>query len=197
MTQGPKKNHGKTWHNELSDKAGSIRTHAYWAMKNCGGSPNKLIDMLENIVCHYKGSHENCHSTSRCKADPAYEPTKFMLSDPVAEKLLFQAIRSLPIYKKPHDYIHCQNTHYVESYNNATLIYHDKRIVFGTKEYKRRSDMSVIEWNDNVDRDYSSITYRQSAIANRRMQGQKNLKPKTTEFFRRIWESVLCSYYDQ
>ena len=195
VAQGPKRDHGKTWHVELSDKAGSIRTHIHWAMKNCDGSAQKLCDMLDNISNHYKDVHDKCHPTSRCKADPAYEPTKVKLTDPVAEKLLTNAIHNLVIYKKPEDYIYCQNTHYVESYNNATLIYHDKRIVFGTAEYRRRSSMSIIEWNENVDRDYTSVTFRESAIANRRCQGQKNLKPKTTEFFTRIWEAVLQCYY--
>ena len=32
---GSKHLEGKTWHPQLSDKAGSIKTHMYWAMKNC------------------------------------------------------------------------------------------------------------------------------------------------------------------
>ena len=195
VTGGPKRDHGKTWHVDLSDKAASIRTHMHWAMKHCDGSSEKLCDMLDNIVPHYKGNHEKCHPTSRCKADPVYEPTKVTLRDPVAERLLTSAIRSLPIYKNPGNYVFCQNTHYVESYNNATLIYHDKQIVFGTAEYARRSYMSIIEWNENVDRECSSMSYRQSASATRQVQGQKNLKPKTTVFFAKILDAVLQDYY--
>ena len=45
----------------------------------------------------------------------------------------------------------------MESFNNATLIYHDKRITFGEKEYKRRTNLSICDWNENVDRDCTSI----------------------------------------
>jgi hypothetical protein len=34
---GPKYKEGSTWHQELSHKAASIKTHVYWAMKNCDG----------------------------------------------------------------------------------------------------------------------------------------------------------------
>ena len=35
ITSGPKKMHGITWHEELTDKAASVKTAAYYAMKNC------------------------------------------------------------------------------------------------------------------------------------------------------------------
>lgn len=34
ITSGPTRSQNKTWHVQLSDKAGSIKTHLYWAMKN-------------------------------------------------------------------------------------------------------------------------------------------------------------------
>lgn len=63
----------------------------------------------------------------------------------------------LQVYKTPEDYVACVDTHNVESFNNSTLIYHDKRITFGEKEYKRRTHLSIIDWNENVDRDYTSV----------------------------------------
>ena len=69
ITTGPKKNHGKTWHAELTDKAAAIKTATYHAMKNCEGSAEKLRKNLDNICEHYKGSHDNCSPESRCKKD--------------------------------------------------------------------------------------------------------------------------------
>ena len=36
------KQHGITWHEELKDKAASIKTHVYYAMKTCHGSLDSL-----------------------------------------------------------------------------------------------------------------------------------------------------------
>ncbi|KAK7481942.1 hypothetical protein BaRGS_00026850 [Batillaria attramentaria] len=73
---GPRHMEGKTWHPQLSDKAASIKTHHYWAMKNSGGNSQVLRDMILNIVEHYENDHSKCHATSRCQIDPNYEPSK-------------------------------------------------------------------------------------------------------------------------
>jgi len=41
VCDGPMKYHGIQWHGELSDKAASIKTQCYYAMKNCEGSAEK------------------------------------------------------------------------------------------------------------------------------------------------------------
>ena len=147
VCDGRQKLHGVTWHGELSDKAASIKTHCYYAMKNCQQSPEKLKQLLDNIVSHYRNIHDQCLPTSRCKIDPAYEPSKTILKDTRAIKLLTDAIRKLQIYKTPNDYVNCVDTHYVESFNNACLIYHDKRIVFtfGHRSFKCSSG-NILLW---------------------------------------------------
>lgn len=37
----------------------SIKTHCYYAMKNCGGDAEKLRSQLRNIVEHYKVKFNN------------------------------------------------------------------------------------------------------------------------------------------
>ena len=154
VTHGPMKHHGITWHEELKDKAASIKTHVYYAMKTCHGSPDTLRKNLDNIVEHYKDNHGNCQLESRCRTDENYIPSKVNLKDSSAISILVKAIHSLQVYKTPQDFVHCTDTHYVESYNNACLIYHDKRS-FGKREYKRRTDMAILDWNENVDREFS------------------------------------------
>ena len=94
--------------------------------------------MLDNIPEHYIGNHSQCLPESRCKQEERYICSKSELKDPKAISLLSAAIKKLLIYRTPEDYATCVDTHYVESFNTATLIYHDKRITFGEKEYKRR-----------------------------------------------------------
>ena len=43
VTHGPMKQHGITWREELKDEAASIKTHVYYAMKACHGSPDALL----------------------------------------------------------------------------------------------------------------------------------------------------------
>ncbi|MDD9361357.1 MAG: hypothetical protein PV344_00260 [Anaplasma sp.] len=52
---GPKKNEGRTWHPELSDKCKLVRNHVYFAMATCDGSATKLRTTLLNCVDHFCG----------------------------------------------------------------------------------------------------------------------------------------------
>ena len=113
-----------------------------------------------------------------------------MVKDPVAIKLLERAIHSLQLYKTPQDYVECIDTHYVESFNNACLIFHDKRIVFGDAEYKRRTQMAILDWNENIDRQCTSVSYVEDPRHPRRRTGKRVLKRKTQEYTRDIWNLV-------
>ena len=135
--------HGITWHEELTDKAASVKIAAYYSMKNCNGSGEKLRQMLDNIPEHYKGNHTRCLPQSSCKQEERYACSKSELKDPKAISLLSAAIRKLQVYRTPEGYAACVDTHYVESFNNATLIYHEKHITFGEKEYKCRTNLSI------------------------------------------------------
>lgn len=198
ITSGPKKNCGKTWHEELSDKAAAVKTATYFAMKTCNGSAAKLRDILDNIPEHYQGNHDKCPSQSRCQVEgDTYESSKCDLKDPVAINLLKTAIKKLQIYRTPGDYVACVDTHYVESFNNAALIYHDKRITFGAKEYRRRTHMSILDWNENVDREFTSAVLWEDVKNPRRRSGHKNLKSKSNDFVKDIWNSVMDKFYQK
>ena len=83
----------------------------------------------------------------------------------------------------------------MESYNNSTLIYHDKRITFGEKEYKRRTHLSIIDWNENVDRDYTSVVLYEDVKNPRRRVGHKNLKPQSYNYYNVIWNKIMDKFY--
>ena len=178
MCTGSQKNHGKTWHGELSDKAASVKTHCYYGMKYCEGKPENLRSILDNIILHYQNIHTNCLPQSRCRTEENYEPSKTIIKDSLAVELLHRAIRNLQLYKTPKDYCDCVDTHYVESFNNACLIYHDKRIVFSDKEYERRTNMAILDWNENIDRECTSVAIVEDPRHPRRQQGKRVLKRK-------------------
>lgn len=195
ICSGPKKNHGKTWHTQLSDKAASIKTHCYYAIKRCKGSADNIRASLDNIVYHYQDIHDNCHPESACRSEEDYSPSKILLTDEVARNMLTSAIKKLKIYKKTEDYVLCRDTHYVESFNNALLIYHDKRIVFSAMEYKRRTLLASLDWNEHIDREPTSISAWEDPRYIRRKTGKKNLPAKEYKFSDEIWEHFIAKFY--
>ncbi len=103
ISSGPKYKHGTTWHRELDDKVDPVGTHYHWAVRNCNGDATKLRNSLANIVTHYKDSYKNCHDSARCRRDPNYEPSRKIITNPKAEKLLHDAIIHSLIYKSSED----------------------------------------------------------------------------------------------
>lgn len=153
---GTKKSKGTSWHEELEDKAESMGTHAYYAIKNCNKNPERMRLILLNAVQHYKNNHINCETHSRCRMDPNYESSRIVITSLVAENLLTNAIQKSTLYKSAQDYVYGKDTYYVESFNNTMNMFQDKRITFGNEEYKARSFLAVLHWNENVDRQHTS-----------------------------------------
>jgi len=198
ISQGPKYKHGKSWHVQLQDKVESVATPAYWAVKNCSGDEEILCKYLLNTVEHYKNNHENCSNLSRCKKDRNYEPSKIVVTDSCAEKLLTTTIKSSVLYKSSQDYVLGKETHYVESFNNVMNMFHDKRICFSDSQYLARSHLAVCHWNENVDRPYTSMWKpKQDSKAPRRITGKKNYKVCTYKYRCNIWNKYLDMVYSQ
>ncbi|CAH1253420.1 Hypp1174 [Branchiostoma lanceolatum] len=195
--RGYTENGNDTWH------GAGVKTHFYWAMKTCNGDPALLQFRLNNIVRHYQDDHRDCFAGngqlegSRCKTDPNYELHRTTLTDPVAIAILTTWVHGTTIYKNPLDYVHCVETHYVESFNNALLQYHDKRIVFGRDQYLMRSHLSILDWNEHVDREHTSIIRRQSATNPRAVEGHRVLKRKTNSFKATIWEKYISQIFPE
>ena len=99
----------------------------------------------------------------------------------MAEQLLVKVILNSNIFRYPQDYILGRDTFYVESFNNVMNIYQDKRIAFafGDMQYNARSNLAVLPWNENVDRDFTSISNQRNTRAPRSQRGKKNYKQKT------------------
>ena len=185
--KGLKRDQGKTWHPQLADKAAGIKTHVYYAMKNCKGSVNNLISSLNNIKEHYRGEHQSCLAISRCKANPNYVSSRLLITDDKPIELLDKCTKNLYIYKHPEKYIHCMDTHYVESFNNTALVYVDKRIHYKTPMYQLRLHLAVIDWNEHVDREATSLHHYVRATNPRAQTPSRVLKPKTFCFVDTLW----------
>ena len=188
----PKKMEGKTWHPQLTDKAASVKTAVYYQMKYCQGRASQLRAGIDNTIGHYKGNHSKCLSESRCRLDANYIPSKIQITDPVAEKLPQHFLHKLPIYKKAELYANCKDTHYVESYNNTLLQYHDKRIVFGESTYKMRTELSLLDWNENVDCPITSRQEVEEITAPRGKVGLPVHVNKTFNFKASLWNRWLA-----
>ena len=149
ITKGPKKNHGKTWHFQLTDKAHSLRTHVNFCLSKCNDDAQTLQTTLLACIEHYKNNHSQCFPTARCKQDPNYEPSRIVITDVIAEQMLRNAIISSNVYRKASLYTMNMSTAHVESFNNQLNIFQDKRICFGNLAYKMRTKLAVCIWNEN------------------------------------------------
>ena len=196
ISSGPKYKEGQTWSMQLSDKEEPIATHFHWAIRNCDGDPALLQSRLSNISSHYRNEHSACASSSRCKQDPNYEPSRIVVTNPKADKLLRNAIEGSVIYKSPHDYVLARDTSYVESFNNVMNIFQDKRIAFSNTQYMIRSHLAVLHWNENVDRAYTSVWNQRDQRAPRRQRGKKNYKDPTYCYRDSIWDSYIKSMFN-
>ena len=197
ISSGPRYMEGKTWSEELVDKVEPVATHFYWAVKHCQGNSETLRTMLDDIVYHYQNNHKRCHSSSRCQRDPNYEPSKVVIENPVAIKLLRGAIVNSIIYKHADDFNLGKDTYFVESFNNTLNVYQDKRIAFGSEQYKVRAFLGTLHWNENVSREYTSISLKADPKAPRRLIGKKNYKKKTFNFRNNIWMRYIKFVYSK
>ncbi|KAK3100338.1 hypothetical protein FSP39_018337 [Pinctada imbricata] len=197
VSSGPMYLKERKWSEELHDKVESVATHFHWSIRNSEGDASRLTANLDNIVEHYKGNHKECHSTSRCRTDPNYESKRVIIQSPVAEKLLNSVIKNSIIYKNPNDFRLGRDTFFVESFNNTLNIYEDKRIAFGTEQYKTRSYLGTCHWNENVGREITSITYKRDPKAPRRLKGKKNYKKKTFVFRENIWNRYMKNVFSK
>ncbi|KAJ7386060.1 Orexin receptor type 2 [Desmophyllum pertusum] len=159
-----------TWHEA------SVKCHFYYSMKNCT-SPDNLRRRLLTILDHYQGNHTNCDPDSKCK-NPGYRCSKVKLNNPRAIAALHKFILDSKVYKLAEDYYLCCDTYWVESFNNVILIYCPKRIHFSDRTFNIRIALAVMDWNENVNREATTISLIQDVHRPTRRTGHKNLYQK-------------------
>jgi hypothetical protein len=189
IAKGTKATIGKTWHPQLADKGSLIRNHAYWAMDHCNNNAAELRSLIDTSLSHFQDQHDLCDQFSTCRTE-GYVPTFTIVRDPAALDILKKFLHSMVLYKNAEDYVLACDTYYVESFNNACLIYQDKRIHYGDQVYKLRIQLAVLDWNEHVDRPYTSRHTSIRPDHPRRHLGKKVYKKKTYKFVQDIWEML-------
>ena len=81
ISSGPQYQEGQTWFKQLSDKEEPIATLFHWSIRNCKGDLALLKSRLSNIPSHYSNEHSACASSSGCRSDPNYEPSRLFVSN--------------------------------------------------------------------------------------------------------------------
>ncbi|CAH1242563.1 Hypp6844 [Branchiostoma lanceolatum] len=116
-----------------------------------------------------------------------YVPYRQPITNPGAEKKLLDFLHKTVVYKKAENYIHSKDTHYVESFNNAMLVYHDKRICFGRTNYLLWVNLAILDWNDYADREITSVWFDENAANTRKQQPKKQLVRKAYKLRKDVW----------
>ena len=189
ISSGAKKSEGKTWHHQLFDKGSSVKVHVNWCIRNCEHNSDTLKQKLENVVKHYQNDHDNCDPKSRCKTDPRYEPSKLVITSPVAANMLLKFIQSLNVYRRPERFIYARNTGYVESFNRSIKLFHSKDVHFSDEDYQMQSNLAVLSWNENVDRPFTS-----QIVESATQRKKKVLKQKTYGFKDILWNRLIMKF---
>lgn len=65
----------------------------------------------------------------------------------------------------------------------------------GDAEYKRRTQMATLDWNENIDRKCTSMSLVEDPRDHRRRTGKRVLQRKTREYTRDIWNLVKEHVY--
>ena len=190
ISQGANKNMGVTWHPSLADKGSRLRNHLYYAIDNCNEDEHVLRDTIDLCILHFQDIHDRCTDDSACK-EAGYVPDFTVVREPVAIRLLTEFLHSLTLYKNAKDYVYSKDTYYVESFNNSVLIYLQKRIHYKDLMYRLRMNLAVLNWNEHVDRPFTSRSSSEQVHHNRRHLGKKRHKKKTYIFVSDIWELLV------
>ncbi len=190
ISAGPKYKHSTTWHRELADKVEPVANHVHWAARNNGGDPSVMRSKLDSIVLHYQNKHSRCDPSSRCQSDKNYEPSRIVITDPKAEKMLTTALHKSTIYKSAEDFFCGKETHYIESFNNVLNVFQDKRIALSSLQYKMRAQLAVLHWNENVDRPTTS-TWTKPSGPNRRGKTKKIYTNLTYNYRENLWKLFM------
>ena len=191
IASGSRVNIGRTWHPELSDKGAKFRNHVYYSMEHCNGNAATLRQMLDSCILHFQNNHQQCSDESPCK-EQGYVPNFDIVRSPAAIRILQDFLHKQTVYRYAQDFVLARATYYIESYNNVCLIYLDKRLHYKNKTYELRRDLSVLDWNEHVDRPYTSTYKRIRPDHMGRRSGKKRYKKKTYTFISDIMDHLIA-----
>jgi hypothetical protein len=174
------------------DKVDGVARHVHYAARASNGDANEMRARLDTIVNHYKNIHTNCLPSSRCKIDPNYKPSRYVITNKTAEELLQNTIQKSALYKHAENFCHGKDTHYVESFNNVLNIFQDKRISFSSEQYGIRAKLATLHWNENVDRKFTS-EWTKKVTKEKRGKVKRAYRKPGYGYRRKLWTSYVKS----
>ncbi|KAJ7375291.1 Orexin receptor type 2 [Desmophyllum pertusum] len=86
----------------------------------------------------------------------------------------------------------CRDTFWIETFHMVILVYAAKKINFGDDTYVMRIQLAALDWNENVDREVSSLQFHQYARNPDRMAPTRILRPKSFNFRKMIWDNFFA-----
>ncbi|CAH3172680.1 unnamed protein product, partial [Porites lobata] len=91
-------------------------------------------------------------------------------------------------------FFQCRDTYWIESLHLVMLIYAPKRIHFTRADtYEMRIQLAILDWNENVMREASSMQYYQTSRQPDRIAPHRVLTEKTFHFKEEIWATFFSS----
>ena len=140
----------------------SIKTHLYWAMRNCGENADTLKNLIDNIPSHYQVFHAfwdfihtqitHLTSSSSCHMSRYTYPVQ-LLSKTLRETYIYRYAKQfcgasiLHVTMTIISLFHISaKTHTVESFYHMILTYVLKPIHFSTKTFQMKMNLAVLDW---------------------------------------------------
>ncbi|CAH3153238.1 unnamed protein product, partial [Pocillopora meandrina] len=176
VASGAQRDEGSKWFFELFDKVKSTRTLVYFCMKNSPPNEEEFQGTLLNVVDHYQGNHVM---------------SKKLLTKPEVVAACREAIVGTSIYRHASDYMQCRETYWIESLHSVMLIYAAKRIHHGDDTYNMCMELAILDWNENVNREASSLQMYQHTRHPNCLAEIRVLTSKTFNFRGTIWSTFF------
>nr|XP_058943697.1 uncharacterized protein LOC131771852 [Pocillopora verrucosa] len=87
--------------------------------------------------------------------------------------------------------LQCRETYWIESLYSVMLIYAAKRIHHGDDTYNMCMELAILDWNENVNREASSLQMYQHTRHPNRLAETRVLTSKTFNFRETIWSTFF------
>ncbi|CAH3139418.1 unnamed protein product [Pocillopora meandrina] len=130
--------------------------------------------------------------------------SKKLLTKPEVVATCREVIMGTSIYRHASDYMrvrainelnkfifHAGKHYWIESLHSVMLIYAAKRIHYGDDTYNMCMELAILDWNENVNREASSLQMYQHTRHPNRLAETRVLTSKTFNFRETIWSTFF------
>ncbi len=94
-------------------------------------------------------------------------------------------------------YVYNMDTFHLESLFNTLNIWRDKRIFFSSSQYRIRSNLAFMYWNENASREIAGIWQRSDVDGNKLGKAKKWFTVSTYLFAHELWSTVIAKVLEK